>query len=827
MTQAGTGTAPQETQAGEDAKDQMGLAEFIERYKDSIAQRVIEYYPPLYQPARDDGPLPDLLRKPLGAQEDAIRAAALSLRTNPGTNIVGEMGTGKTFIGTAAAHAAGFERVLVIMPPHLVEKWKREVEMTVPGASAVIVESVTDLERAKTARGRPLFVIMSRERAKLSYRWKPAVCWKPARAFGRLVRDEDTGDLITTPRCPECNTEIQDDDGVSLKEKNLATRKRKCPRCGGALWTADRAGPKTYPLADYVKNRMRGFFQLLIGDEIHEYKGKGSAQGIAGGVLADACGRTLALTGTLMGGYSSTLFHLLYRFSPAIRAEFENHEESKWVSRYGFRREKVRTKEDPNAIEDGRSSRRRGYKKSPPRERPGLAPAALFHLIGNSIFLRLSDVASNLPSYDEEVIVTSMSEEEDNSGQSQAGGYRELSQRLKEHIARSVRRGSKRMLGAYLQALLSYPDGCVRGETVVDPEDGTQVVHIEPLDEGVIYPKEQALIDLVREEKARGRRVLVYITHTRTRDMTARTRRILEDEGMRTEVLLSETTKKTSRREAWIAGKVDEGLDALICHPRLVQTGLDLVDFPTICWFETDYSVYTTRQASRRSWRIGQDLPVRVVFLAYEETIQTEALALIARKMQSSLAVEGELPDEGLSVFGDAGDDLMMSLAKSIVRGNRNLESLENIFRRARQEEEQGLRYLAEPGWARDGSPEGRPPAGEKDTSEKDAPEDHLPETGADAPQKGTPSEKDAPEDHLPETGADAPEGDASDKDASEKDAPEGKENGNGHPGEASTSWEEYIPERKPARGGRTKPKPSSQSLFEWAMNRQAPEDPG
>ena len=74
--------------------------------------------------------------------------------------------------------------------------------MTVAGASAVIVESVTGLERAKAARGRPLFVIMSRERAKLSYRWKPAVCWRPVREHGRLVRNEDTGDIIITPRCP-------------------------------------------------------------------------------------------------------------------------------------------------------------------------------------------------------------------------------------------------------------------------------------------------------------------------------------------------------------------------------------------------------------------------------------------------------------------------------------------------------------------------------------------------------------------------------------------------------------------------------------------------
>ncbi len=39
--------------------------------------------------------------------------------------------------------------------------------------------------------------------------------------------------------------------------------------------------------------------------------------------------------------------------------------------------------------------------------------------------------------------------------------------------------------------------------------------------------------------------------------------------------------------------------DVLVCHPRLVQTGLDLVEFPTICWYETDYSVYTMRQERR------------------------------------------------------------------------------------------------------------------------------------------------------------------------------------------------------------------------------------
>ena len=37
-----------------------------------------------------------------------------------------------------------------------------------------------------------------------------------------------------------------------------------------------------------------------------------------------------------------------------------------------------------------------------------------------------------------------------------------------------------------------------------------------------------------------------------------------------------------------MADKVKQGIDVLICHPRLVQTGLGLIDFPTLCWFETD-----------------------------------------------------------------------------------------------------------------------------------------------------------------------------------------------------------------------------------------------
>ncbi len=674
----------------------MNLGEFIDKFKEAIARRVVESYPPLYRPSENGGTLPQLLRKPLGAQADAIRGAALSLWAHRGTTVVGEMGTGKTFIGAAAAHMAGFKRILVLCPPHLTRKWKREVEQTVPGAQAAIVASITDLERLRLSVGTgPLFAVMSRERAKLSYRWKAAVIERWAVSGGtdgkpaRLVRDEETGEPFRVPCCPACTVQIVDRDGVPLTDADLNRRKHTCAACGSPLWQADGSGPKRYPLSDYVKHHMRGFFDLLIGDEVHEFKGRGSAQGIAAGVLADACGRSLSLTGTLLGGYSSTIFHLLYRFSPEIRTEFGRSDEGRWIKRYGFEEHTI-GKPDDDALEDGRFSRRRKFRKVV-RERPGLVPSALFHIIPNTVFLRLSDVASGLPDYEERILLSSMDTEEDATGYSQRTAYNTVFEELRKELASALKSGSKRLLATYLQTLLAYPEGCTRGETVFDPRSGDVIVQVPPLSEERLYPKEKALVDLVAAERMEGRRVLVYATHTGTRDITGRMEEILTRHGFRVAVMKADAVAP-EKREAWVAGRVKQGIDVMVCHPRLVQTGLDLIDFPTLVWFETDYSVYVSRQASRRSWRIGQTLPVKVVFMSYRNTLQADALKLVAKKLQSSLAVEGELPEDGLAAYGDDGDDLVMALARKIVSGEEQAEAetVEEVFAQARNAEADG-----------------------------------------------------------------------------------------------------------------------------------------
>ena len=192
----------------------------------------------------------------------------------------------------------------------------------------------------------------------------------------------------------------------------------------------------------------------------------------------------------------------------------------------------------------------------------------------------------------------------------------------------------------------------------------------------------------------------MYATHTGTRDITERMEDILTRHGFRVAVMKADAVAP-DKREAWVADRVKQGIDVMICHPRLVQTGLDLIDFQTLVWFETDYSVYVMRQASRRSWRIGQTRPVKVVFMAYRNTLQADALKLVAKKLQSSLAVEGELPGDGLAAFGDDGDDLMMALARRIVSGDEEdeAETVEEVFAQARDAEASAEEYLVDDDW--------------------------------------------------------------------------------------------------------------------------------
>ena len=106
----------------------------------------------------------------------------------------------------------------------------------------------------------------------------------------------------------------------------------------------------------------------------------------------------------------------------------------------------------------------------------------------------------------------------------------------------------------------------------------------------------------------------------------------------------------------------------MLVNAELVKTGLDLYEYPTINFYQTGYNVFSLRQAARRSWRIGQTVPVRVFFAVYRNTMQEIALSLVAKKLEVALMVEGELP-EGLADYASSGGSIVQELGKALIDG--------------------------------------------------------------------------------------------------------------------------------------------------------------
>jgi len=706
------------------------LGWFVEEFGASLTRAILDTCPPVYSPAlyKEYRPLVKrLARQPLGRQADALAGAALALeRGHRCTILSAEMGSGKSYMALAALYAVWRRtrerdpharmHAVVVCPTHLVPKWVREAKATIPGVQAAAVDSISEIEaalaRAHTAG--PLILVLSKERAKLGHPRRPAV-WDRLMPWTKDRR-------LCCPQCGQviCYTERCGRDGkerlgVPIVDPRVCVRYRLfCANdaCRSPLWQADTtllrvpggrlsglqpadrpvalfeggrtvkasAGgePRRVPLGAYIAKRLRGAFDVLILDECHEFKADGSAQGIVAGQMAAAIPQVLALTGTLYGGYASSLFHLLYRLDPVTREDFAYTDLARWIETYGLY-EITEKETERDGEEIGHYTRRKSNRVTTRKEIPGLMPQLIARLARHTIFLRLADVAPDLPPYEEHVVSVAMIP-------AQQRAYDRLKGDLLTALREALVRGSKRLLGAYLQSVLAYPDAPYRAEIVVDPKDDRVIARAPALDEATVYPKEQSLLDLIGRELGQRRKVLVFIQHTGSRDVTARLVALLTERGVKAAVLHSSVEAK--KREAWVEGRLTEGVQVLLTHPKCVQTGLDLLDFPTLVFWQTEYSAYVLGQASRRSWRIGQRRDVHVYHMVYADSAQDSALRLVARKRRAAKLIDGDLDEDGLVAQAEM-DGLLKELARSLVdeEGTAAVESAEEILAQARADE--------------------------------------------------------------------------------------------------------------------------------------------
>ena len=135
-------------------------------------------------------------------------------------------------------------------------------------------------------------------------------------------------------------------------------------------------------------------------------------------------------------------------------------------------------------------------------------------------------MADNLPSYEEQPIAVSMSAE-------LVDAYRDLEAKLKDEVAKLLRRGNHQLLSGMLHALLAYPDFPYDWQQSATTKvvGSLQVATPPTLDRDTLWPKERKLLEILAAEKAQHRQCWVFACYTRTHPVLARLEQIIGNAG--------------------------------------------------------------------------------------------------------------------------------------------------------------------------------------------------------------------------------------------------------------------------------------------------------
>lgn len=702
-------------------EDKEGFSAFLLQHQDHLVQMVDDTYPPLFEPDRDmpawvarldrvhaPGRLPghQSMNGLLPAQE--VRAAALAarLKTDKAVVLVGEMGSGKSAISAAvsALIGKGNWKLVIVCPSQIVHKWKREAEKVLrsfevkahiighkhkqpdgEGKLRMVSKPVLDVMTAMEEET-PSILVMSYETAKNGPRWEHAV-QERNRTFTHEVEKEvvtqhqhypfERKEIVTEEvatvqevlGCPDCGLLVMGERTL-LTKSELGSRKLFCTGCGAALWqqVPFKYGGRT-AIADFLNRHYAGEYNLIL-DEAHHVKGSDTDAGYASTDLISAARKVIAMTGTIYAGKASSIFYLLYRLLPRFRQLYAYNEvqrfidhhglqetittstpQKQWSSTYGYNRENVRT-----------------------REIAGVSPGMVTMLLTNTAFIKLADMGLNLPTYVEERYPIPLDERLE-------AGLKDIAN-IYEEAAKLARRGKPGLLSSWLYASLGWMDCPVdellegrdrEGKVVASYEiEGILGARDELLDDPL--SKDYELVHLISGELAQGRGVGVYFAQVNRRDWMTRVHKLLKAEGIYSEVL-RQGTCKPDQRELWYQDMVKrsrlQGQEpVLLANGNLVKEGLDLVELPTLIETGIEYRINDLRQRDRRSWRLTQGRPVKVIFLYYEDSPQEAALQLVAAKLKAALMVDGNLA-EGLAAMDVDDGNLMDALMKAVSQRKR------------------------------------------------------------------------------------------------------------------------------------------------------------
>lgn len=446
-------------------------------------------------------------------------------------------------------------------------------------------------------------------------------------------------------------------------------------------------GPRKSAPSHFIKKYLKGYFDFCILDEVHKYEGAETAQANAAHSLIKVSDFTLGLTGTIANGSAGAFYYLLYMLDPKrmLNKGFEYGKSyMNFIRKYGS----IETIYEYGGSAITYNSNSRGRQIRSPQVKPGISPILFVDfLLDRCVFLDITDLSKFLPRLEEEVILCNIPKE---LGTSYFGTLETLKEATHSQEGRAV-------MTQILNYGLSYLDKPYGRKDIMPAyTKGALVASVDNFpeyEEGKLLPKEIKLIEIINEEISQERCCFVYASYTGEAEtnITHRLQRIIERNcNLSGQVAIIESKSPAPlKREAWIKQKASDGIKVFITNPKCVETGLDfcfkyegkLYNYPTLIFMQMSYEMSVIWQASRRHYRLNQRELCKTYYLAYEGTLQTAALEIMAAKQVATSAIQGKFSSEGLAAMAkgvDTRTQLAAALSNSDMSQSR--ESLENMF---------------------------------------------------------------------------------------------------------------------------------------------------
>lgn len=685
--------------------EDMTTEDYLRANVEIIAKKLDATMKPLYDGSKIDSCVGEIKRLPVPTQAKASVASLEVLKQKKGVFVVGDMGTGKTQISLTSVymyHKRRVEsgskegtRVLIVAPANVIPKWATlEIPKILPFGTyrTRIIKTTEDALRyvneikqgKKVAKRLIEVVLVSTDRMKLTAqgfvlgaKWDTRyLAWrspntgellKKPNATKKELADSDSAvagwsDVVDRPKLPPTTQEITEakKKGILLSNglpkgyvktwkptiRNFQDNydgkvNRSLARPAKKEW-AETKGNARWMIAEIFQRHLKNNFHLAIFDEVHQMKASGSGRGLALHKIMKAARKHIYLTGTLTNGQSTSIKSLLWRaFAGEMIAQGITYETSdeQFAQRYGVV-EKIKTLDDGNTIRGTHTKQKKDNIII--KEKPGISPKLISDfLLDKCIFIELSDLGIPLVKLEEIPKVIQLDDDH----------YDEYKKFHRNHYDTAFT--YQRELGSaawsnFNPSTINYADQPQLGANVKFErydKDG----NYELLDEIVapkfpddyINAKERELLKDIRDEIKQNRRCIIFTHYSGGYNTNERLKKLIEQKGFTCEIMNERVS--TDERVDWLEQHNKKGTDVLIMNQRLVEVGLDLMETPTIMFYQLNDDINVVRQASRRSFRLGQHRVSKVIYYIADKTTQMIQFQRLMSRRVAAMIVEGRI----------------------------------------------------------------------------------------------------------------------------------------------------------------------------------------